>query len=132
MVVILIAVSFIAFSGSGQKSLAAGLGILAFLGWLFGVVLTYPGLFNAKNVVFNGVLLEISDSTETVEVPLEEIDSVSGGRVGLSSVIWIHLKRPTNFGQSIPFVAERLVYPNWSKHPAVKRLEFLGEIHGDL
>ncbi|MCP4545364.1 MAG: hypothetical protein GY835_02720 [bacterium] len=118
------------YNKSQQLSDVLEFGVIYLFALLFVGAIYYRIYTNLKEVTLSGSALEISDLKATIEVPLRDIESVSGGQFPRSGIIWIHLKKQTKFGRSIPFLGEQGPPVGLSEHPTATRLKILIEKHG--
>ena len=80
-----------------------------------------------KRVKLDGAVLLISNFRKQVAVPLHEVERVSGSILINPELIWLHFRRPTDFGTKIVFMPKLRPFPGFRHHPLVKELSELIE-----
>lgn len=78
-----------------------------------------------KKVSVTGDRLVVSNYLELEAIPLGEIASVSATRLLSPEIIWIRLKRTTNFGRLVLFMPTPRVHFGFSEHPSAQTLRNL-------
>lgn len=78
-----------------------------------------------KKVALRDGLLLISDFRKQVEIPLRDIERVSGSILMNPELVWLRLKSPTEFGSKIVFMAKFRLLSGLTRHPVVEELERL-------
>jgi hypothetical protein len=68
-------------------------------------------------------LLRISNYFREIEVPLTEVESVSGNIFMRPELIWLTFRRPTMFGSKIVFMPRWRVLSGWTRNPLVAQLQ---------
>lgn len=100
--------------------LAGPLLALAFLYWTY---ILFECL-QLKRVDLDGELLRVSNFREAIEVPLRDVESVSASAFLTPELIWLHLRRPTIFGETLVFAAPiRFFGGFWHRHPLAHELK---------
>ena len=103
--------------------------------WTDIVSLIAPAIFlywfarRAKKVSVDDGKLIISSYRETITVPAQDIESISGSLFGSLEWVWITFRRPTQFGTRIMFFPQNRWFPFFSEHPIVEGLERLATQH---
>ncbi len=87
---------------------------LAFYLWLFA---------HLKRVELMSGVLRISNYSSTIEVPLSNVDLVSGSILLNPELIWIRFRDPTEFGEKIVFMGRCRLFGGYSNHPIVRELK---------
>ena len=95
--------------------------IMTFLacGWWFWISI------RLKKVTLKDDLLLISNFQKQIEIPLSDIERVSGSILMNPELVWLHLTRPTEFGSKIVFMAKFRFFSGLTRHPVVEELERL-------
>jgi hypothetical protein len=88
----------------------------AFLYW-FGMRL--------KKVALDGDRLIISEFGREIEVPLRDVERVTGSILMNPELIWLRFRRPTEFGTKIVFMPTTRFLGGYSRHPLVEELRTL-------
>jgi hypothetical protein len=92
---------------------------LAFLYWTY---ILFECL-QLKRVDLVGDVLRVSNFREEIEIPLPQIESVSASAFVTPELIWLHLRRPTMFGDTLVFAAPiRFLGGFWQRHPLAEEL----------
>ena len=103
-------------------------GPFGLLFWSFGILFAYWMFGRLKKVEISESTLFISNYLKSVEVPLHDVESVSGSILLSPELVWIRFRRPTEFGDKIVFMAKWRPFAGWSRHPVVHRLrDLLGD-----
>lgn len=69
----------------------------------------------------NGI--RVSNFTDTVDIPMEQIKSVSASWLINPELIWIHLRSPSAFGTTIRFIGKYRLFAGWGRPPAARELD---------
>lgn len=93
-------------------------------GWWFSISI------RLKKVALRDGLLLISDFRKQVEIPLRDIERVSGSILMNPELVWLHLKGPTEFGSKIVFMAKFRLLSGLTRPPVVEELEQLIRLQG--
>ena len=94
-----------------------------FMGWLIFSVIIYRTCCRLKRVERQGNILSISNYFQQTEVPLSDVESVSGTILGNPEFIWIKFRQPTIFGSKIIFMPKmRFFSLHFDRHPLVAQL----------
>jgi hypothetical protein len=86
------------------------------------ISLVYPRL---KKVELLADALQISNFSQTIVVPLRDIESVSGSVLMEPELIWIRFRDATEFGAKIVFIGKYRLFRGFTRHPAVNELDNL-------
>jgi len=79
-----------------------------------------------KWVTLHGNVLVVSGLRRKIEVPLRDVETVSGSVLMNPELVWLHLRHPTEFGSSIVFMPPiRLLRLRPLRHPLVSELTSL-------
>ena len=78
-----------------------------------------------KKVTLKDDVLLISNFQKQIEIPLRDIERVSGSILMNPELVWLHLARPTEFGSKIVFMAKFRFFSGLTRHPVVEELERL-------
>ena len=98
----------------------------AFLGGtLLGSLFLYWFGMRLKTVALDGDVLVISDRGRDVLVPLRDVERVSGSVLMNPELIWLHFRRPTDFGTKVLFMPPLRFFGRYTRHPLVAELEAL-------
>ena len=106
------------FAGTFQFAILLVVTVLA-CGWWFWISI------RLKKVTLKDDLLLISNFQKQIEIPLSDIERVSGSILMNPELVWLHLARPTEFGSKIVFMAKFRFFSGLTRHPAVEELERL-------
>ena len=108
-----------AFGGGGEareiRWIVAGAGFL-------GAVFLYATLVRLKRVRFRDDVLEVSNFRRVVEIPLRDVESASASVMLNPELVWLRLRRPTEFGTRIVFMPQVRISFGWSRHPLAAEL----------
>lgn len=66
-----------------------------------------------------------SNYRRTIRIPLRDVERVSSSVLMNPELIWIHLRRPTEFGSRIVFMPPQRFFGGYTRHPLAKRLNEL-------
>ena len=69
----------------------------------------------------------VSNYVEEADVPLIDVERVSGSVLLSPELVWIHLRRPSTFGQKIVFMPTMRMFHGFSRHPIVAELQGIVE-----
>ena len=94
---------------------------------LAGAVFFYWTYCRIKKVELAGKALRISNFFRTIEVSLEDVESVSGSILMNPELIRIRFWHPTEFGEKITFIGTYRLWGGLSRHPVVQELKNLCE-----
>lgn len=75
-----------------------------------------------KKVEHDGNILRISNYIHTIEVPLHQVEQVSGSILLNPELVWVSFREPTRFGERIVFMGGYRLLGGLSRHPVVKEL----------
>jgi hypothetical protein len=111
-----------------------GLVMLA-IPWSIVSVYFYCTLIRLKKVTISGSKLIVSNYRKEISIDLSDIDS-AGGSVFLNpEMVWINLKKETEFGKRIIFAPKQRstfsICTGLTKHPLVAKLNSVCSIAGD-
>ena len=116
---------FIAQGSFIPRSSGAEARVMIFLVTVLGAIgLCWFGM-RLKAVALKGKTLVISNFNKTIEVPLHDVERVSGSVLISPELVWLHFLRPTEFGQKVVFVGKLRFSFGFTVHPIVKRLQTL-------
>ena len=96
--------------------------------WLFaGATLAgggfiYWACMRLKKVTLSRDSLIVSNFRDEIQVPLRDIETVSGSLYVNPELIWIEFRRPTAFGSKIVFMPKLRVFHGFTRHPMVAEL----------
>lgn len=96
--------------------------------WLGSSVWIFASLVPLKCVGVRNSCLVVSNFVRTIEVPLQEVQSISDSVIVGPELVWIEFKHPTEFGLKIQFMAKWRIIPWWrwdTCHPVVAHLRGL-------
>ena len=99
-----------------------------FLGvWIFASLLLGAFCFPLKRVQIDGDHLLVSNFFRTVRIPLADIHRVTESAIINIHPVWIHFRKPTEFGAKIMFMPTARMFAFFSSHPIVGELEELSK-----
>ncbi|MBZ5535647.1 MAG: hypothetical protein LAO31_06795 [Acidobacteriia bacterium] len=99
------------------------------LGWVFlavtvfGTVLFYWSCMRLKRVRLRGDVLLISNFETEIEVPLRDVERVSGSLLVNPELMWLRFRRPTEFGTKVVFMPPFRFFHGFTRHPLVEELQ---------
>lgn len=67
--------------------------------------------------------IRVTNFSDTAEIPLEHIESVSASRLMNPELIIIRLRSPSIFGSTIRFIGEYRPFGGWNRPPAARKLD---------
>ena len=98
--------------------------IFAFM-TLLGGGFIYWGCMRLKTVSMSGDALIISNYRRRVDVPLRDVEVISGSMFMSPELIWLRFRHPTPFGEKIVFMPKVRFHFGFSRHPLVAELRAL-------
>jgi hypothetical protein len=104
-------------------------GDLRDLRWVFAAVTVVGAAFvywfgmRLKRVALGERSMIVSNYVEEADVPLIDVERVSGSVLLSPELVWIHLRRPSTFGQKIVFMPTMRMFHGFSRHPIVAELQ---------
>ncbi|HTF33533.1 MAG TPA: hypothetical protein VK714_07505 [Myxococcota bacterium] len=98
--------------------------IFAFM-TLLGGNFIYWGCMRLKTVSMSGDALIISNYRRRVDVPLRDVEAISGSMFMSPELIWLRFRHPTPFGEKIVFMPKVRFHFGFSRHPLVAELRAL-------
>lgn len=105
---------------------------LSLLVWIVVSPILYWGFARLKKVELDGDTLLISGFRGCIRVALRDIESVSGTLLQTPELVWLHFRRPTEFGTKIVFMGRiRWLSSQLEKHPVVREMRELVEAATD-
>jgi len=99
--------------------------------WLFafmtvvGASVIYWACMRLKKVTLSANTLIISNYRRAVEVPLRDVEVVSGSLLMSPELIWLRFRHPTPFGEKVVFMPKIRFSFGFSRHPLVAELRTL-------
>jgi hypothetical protein len=99
--------------------------------WIFagatvvGITFIYWFSMRLKKVSLDGQILVISNYRRRIEVPLREIEEVSGSLLMTPELVWLRFRRPTAMGTKVVFMPKIRFSFGLSRHPVVAELRAL-------
>ena len=93
--------------------------------YIMGVLFIYWSCMRLKQVHLINDKMVISNYGRTIEVPLQDIERVSGSILMTPELIWLHFRRPTDFGSKVVFMAPWRFFAGLTPHPLVEQLQEL-------
>ena len=91
------------------------------VGWIFGLGLCVWLCFPLKHVSLGPTSLSVEGLQKKIEIPLSDIEAVSGSFATNPEFITLRLKRPCEFGVCIRFMPS-IRFWRFSPHPTVTML----------
>ena len=92
---------------------------------LVGGGFIYWACMRLKKVTLVGDILIVSNFRDEIQVPLRDIETVSGSLSVSPELIWIEFRRPTAFGSKIVFMPKMRFLHGFTRHPLVAELRSL-------
>lgn len=77
---------------------------------------------NVKKVILQGRKVQVSNFIRTVEIAVDDIESVDGSTFLSPRLVWFTLKKPCSFGTKITFIPASRKARGIGKHPLVQEL----------
>ena len=99
--------------------------------WIFfgativGATFFYWASMRLKRVSLVDDELVISNYRRTIRVHLRDVERVSSSVLMHPELMWLHLRRPTEFGTRIVFMPKQRFFGGYTRHPLAKRLNAL-------
>jgi len=90
-----------------------------------GTGLIYWACMRVKRVFLDENEFVISNYRRTIRVPLRDVERVSSSALLNPELIWLHLRRPTEFGNRIVFMPKQRFFRGFTRHPLAQRLSDL-------
>jgi len=91
-------------------------------GLIVGASFIYWALVRLKKVTLDDDILLISDFKKEIAIPLRNVERVTGSILISPELVWLHLRLPTEFGNTVIFMPPMRWFP-FSKHPIVRQLQ---------
>lgn len=104
-----------------------GVRTIFFIVTISGAVLFYWCCMRLKRVGFKDNVLIVSNFRKEIIIQLGDVDRVSGSFMIHPELIWLHLRRPTDFGDKIVFTPKWRFFSGFTRHPMVGELQKLTE-----
>jgi hypothetical protein len=92
---------------------------------LVGAELLYWLCGRVKRVSLAEHEFVISNYRRTIRVPVRDVERVTSSIFMNPQLIWIHFRRPTEFGNRVVFMPEQRLFGSYTRHPLAKRLNEL-------
>jgi hypothetical protein len=92
-----------------------------------GAVFFYWSCMRLKKVSLKDNVLIVSNFLSEVVIPLGDVERVSGSVMMHPELVWLYLRRPTDFGTKIVFAAKWRFFSGFNRHPIVNELQKLAE-----
>jgi|GEM_PF-730937 len=100
--------------------------------WLFAFITVVGGSFiywacmRLKTVSMSADALIISNYRRRIDVPLRDVEAISGSLLMSPELIWLRFRHPTPFGEKVVFMPKfRFFSFHFSRHPLVAELQAL-------
>jgi hypothetical protein len=90
-----------------------------------GGAFIYWACMRLKKVRLDGDTLVVSNYLHQIEVPLRDVESVSGSVFVSPELIWLHLRRPGPMGDKLVFMPKLRFSLRLFRHPLVAELRSL-------
>jgi hypothetical protein len=78
-----------------------------------------------KKVTLTDDVLAISNFLTVIQVPLRDVERVSGSILLSPELVWLHFRVPTEFGSKVVFAGKMRLFCGFSVHPLVDELQAL-------
>lgn len=99
-----------------------------FLGMtIVGATFLYWSVIRLKKVSLDGDRLVVSNYRREIQVPLRDVEKVTGSVMMNPELIWVHFRHPTDFGTKILFMPPTRLWRGFSPHPMAAELRALAE-----
>lgn len=92
--------------------------------WIAGASMIYWTCIRAKKVSLASDSLVISNFRRELRIPLRDVERVTGSFLWNPELIWLHFRRPNDFGSKIVFIAPMRWFP-YGRHPLTRELNAL-------
>ena len=89
---------------------------------VLGGAAIYWSCMRLKKVTLDGDVLLISNFRKEIAIPLLDLERVSGSIFMHPELVWLHFRRPTEFGTKIVFMGKSRFSFGFTRHPIVKEL----------
>jgi len=110
--------------------------IMLFIPWLIMSIYFYYTLIRIKKVILSGSKFIVSNYRKEITIDISDIDSVGGSIFLNPELIWLNLKKDSEFGKKIVFAPDPRstfnIYTGLTKHPLVAKLKNLNKIVDEL
>ena len=99
--------------------------------WIFllativGATLLYWACMRVKQVSLANHEFVISNYWRKIRVHFRDVERVSSSVLINPELIWLHFRRPTEFGTRIVFMPKQRFFGGYTRHPLAKRLSAL-------
>jgi len=99
--------------------------------WVFvgatiaGTGFIYWSCMRVKRISLVGHEFIISNYRRTLRVPLRDVERVSSSVLMQPELIWLHFRRPTEFGTRVVFMPKQRALGGFTRHPLARRLSDL-------
>lgn len=93
--------------------------------WILGIAFLYWICIRLKTVSVDGNFLYVSNYIKEISIPLSDISDVTENRWINIHPVKIHLKTPSEFGETIIFMPKIRLFAFFSSHPVVNELKEL-------
>ena len=90
-----------------------------------GSALIYWACIRIKRVHLAGRQFVVSNYRKTIRIPFRDVERASSSRFMNPQLIWLHLRRPSDFGSRIAFMPRQSFFRRHGRHPLVERLNEL-------
>lgn len=94
---------------------------------VLGGAAIYWSCMRLKKVTLDGDVILISDFRKEIAIPLLDVERASGSVLMNPELVWLHFRRPTEFGTKIVFMGKWRFSFGFTRHPVVEDLEKLIE-----
>ena len=100
---------------------------------LLGALFFYWSCMRLKRVRLRGDILLISNFETEIEVPLGDVERVSGSLLVNPELVWLRFRRSTEFGTKVVLMPPIRFFHGFTRHPLVEELqEMLYAVSGKL
>ena len=89
---------------------------------VLGGAAIYWSCMRLKKVTLDGGALLISNFRKQIAIPLRDVERVTGSILINPELIWLHFRRPTEYGTKIVFMGKWRFSFGFTRHPLVKEL----------
>jgi hypothetical protein len=100
---------------------------LSLIAVALGIGFLYWCYMRIKEVWLKDNVLIVSNFRKKIVIPLCDIERVSGSIWVSPELVWLHLRRPTDFGTKIIFTPKWRFLSGFTWHPTVRELQKLTE-----
>ena len=92
---------------------------------IIGTIFVFWCCIRLKKVEVDEEGFYVSNYLKTITIPVHDLDDVSGSILLTPELVWLKLKRKTEFGHRIVFMSHYRMFSGFNRHPLVRQLKTL-------